>query len=291
MRFAEKRKEKRSASKDIVVFYHADCTDGFTAAWVAWKKFGDKADYVAVFYNDRPPKLVNKEIYMLDMCFPKEVVKLLMRSNKRVTAIDHHVSRKEAILTTYKSLYSDKHCGATLAWQYFFPNKPPPKFLLHVEDYDFWRHSLNGTEELYSYLEMFDYTFNIWSKIIKDFEDIHKRKEILRSGRLLLKYQIKIVEYNIKNNARLVKFAGHKVYAINTNYSVSLTGHLLYKKQPPFAIMWYEQGNGLIKVSLRGDKTVDCSRIAAKYKDGGGHIDSAGFYLESLKDIPWTIIK
>mgnify|MGYP001597619662 CR=1 FL=1 len=42
MRFTEKRKAERNPSKDTVIFYHADCTDGFTAAWVAFKKFGNK---------------------------------------------------------------------------------------------------------------------------------------------------------------------------------------------------------------------------------------------------------
>ena len=29
--------------KNIVVIYHADCRDGFGAAYAAWKKFGDRA--------------------------------------------------------------------------------------------------------------------------------------------------------------------------------------------------------------------------------------------------------
>jgi hypothetical protein len=34
--------------KKRLVIYHANCIDGFTAAWVAWLKFGDVAtEYVA----------------------------------------------------------------------------------------------------------------------------------------------------------------------------------------------------------------------------------------------------
>ena len=33
-------------TKDIVIFYHKECQDGFSGAWVAWKKFGESADYV-----------------------------------------------------------------------------------------------------------------------------------------------------------------------------------------------------------------------------------------------------
>jgi hypothetical protein len=31
---------------DTVVIYHADCRDGFGAAYAAWKKFGDNASYI-----------------------------------------------------------------------------------------------------------------------------------------------------------------------------------------------------------------------------------------------------
>lgn len=291
MRFSEKRDQKRVPEKNIIVFYHADCTDGFTAAWVAYKKFGDGADYIAAFYDDVPPKLTKKEIYMLDMSFSEEIVSRLMRDNTRVTIIDHHKSRKEIALMTQNPLYSDKKSGATLAWQYFFPGKSVPQFLKHIEDYDLWRHALKGTKELYAYLSLFDYQFASWSKIIADFEILEKRKQIIQKGKILLEHEMKIVEYNIKNTAVLVRLAGHTVYAINTNYSVSITGSMLYKKQPPFSIMWYQRNDGVIKVSLRSDKTFDCARLAMKYKDGGGHLDAAGFYLVSLKDIPWKVVK
>ena len=52
--------------KLIVVFYHAECTDGFTAAWAAWKKFGNRADYVPIFHITPPPlRLKNPQNYFL----------------------------------------------------------------------------------------------------------------------------------------------------------------------------------------------------------------------------------
>jgi len=35
--------------KEIVIIYHADCPDGFGAAYAAWKKFGDKASYLPCY--------------------------------------------------------------------------------------------------------------------------------------------------------------------------------------------------------------------------------------------------
>lgn len=35
----------------ILVLHHANCADGFTAAWCAWRYFGDDAEYVPVQYG------------------------------------------------------------------------------------------------------------------------------------------------------------------------------------------------------------------------------------------------
>ena len=54
----------RRLNKDIVVLYHNNCTDGFSSAWVAWKKFGNKAEYIGIGLDDSPLRgLINKEIY------------------------------------------------------------------------------------------------------------------------------------------------------------------------------------------------------------------------------------
>lgn len=52
MKFTGNREKAREPEKSVAVFYHADCTDGFTGAWVAYRKFGAKADYVASFHED-----------------------------------------------------------------------------------------------------------------------------------------------------------------------------------------------------------------------------------------------
>src|SRR3989344_4937574 len=132
MRFTEHRKEKRIHGKQIVVFYHADCTDCFTSAWVAWKKFGNRAEYLPYFHDDEPPKMKNKEVYMLDMTFPEKVTRRLMKD---------------------KSLYALSHSGCVLAWKYFFPKKPVPEFLLYIEDVDIWRQKMKGSHFLYCYLD------------------------------------------------------------------------------------------------------------------------------------------
>ena len=78
MKLIKKRSNKREISKNIVVVYHGDCTDGFSAAWAAWKKFGNKAEYLGIDPGELlPTGLEDKEIYMLDVLSksnPEEVI-------------------------------------------------------------------------------------------------------------------------------------------------------------------------------------------------------------------------
>ena len=285
MRFIENRKNGRQPEKDAVIFYHADCTDGFTAAWAAYQKFGNKAEYLAHFHEDAPPLLKGREIYTLDMTFPEPVVKRLMKDNLRVTAIDHHVSTKEATLMTEQPSYALNHSGCVLTWKYFFPDQPAPKFLLAVEDVDLWHNKLPSSAFLYSYLGLFDFNFKTWSKLIDNFEKPEEYKKMAETGNLLAQYENRTIDYNIGQNAKLVQFEGHQIYAINTNDAPSKVGAKLIKMKPPFAIIWTEAKNRVV-VSLRGDGSIDCSAIAKKH-GGGGHGNSAAFRLKSLKDIPW----
>ncbi len=290
-KFLENRKSERKITKPIVVFYHGNCTDGFTGAWVAWKKFGNKAEYIGYTYDDFVPNLKGKEIYTIDMTFEDPVLtERLTRNNKHLTSIDHHVSNKERTLATYKPLYALNHSGCTLAWQYFFPQKKVPRFLLLVEDMDLWRQKITGGQDLYNYLDLVDFNFKIYDKIIKDFENSKKRKQILDAGKLLSRYENRMIARHISRYAKLVRFAGHKVYAINSTDDASETGDRLYNLLPPFSIIWREIKDGQVIVSLRGDGSVDTSKIAGKY-GGGGHRNSSGFVLPSLKQLPWKDAK
>ena len=38
--------------KENLVIYHGKCSDGFGAAYSAWKQLGDSADYVPMTYDD-----------------------------------------------------------------------------------------------------------------------------------------------------------------------------------------------------------------------------------------------
>ena len=91
--------KRTSNDTNIVVLYHADCKDGFAAAWAAWKKFNGTAQYIPVYHGRPIPEgLEGKEIYMLDFTYDEPYTSQLISANKRVTAIDHRGHHVEVLL-------------------------------------------------------------------------------------------------------------------------------------------------------------------------------------------------
>jgi uncharacterized protein len=288
IKFIEKRKAIRKPTKDIVVLYHNDCTDGFSSAWVAWKKFGNRADYIGINPGTAPiDGLKNKEVYMLDLVYPVQYLKKLVADNKKFIAIDHHVSNQKSFVLIKDGLFDNNHSGAVLAWKYFYPETKIPKLLAHIEDMDLWKFKISGSKELIAYLDTINFDFKKWSEAVKSVEDKIKYQEYLNKGAFILKYQDGLIESIITNHAVSVNFLGYKAYAVNSPIFNSQIANALYKKLPPIGIVWAQEVDGGIHVSLRSDGTVDVSKIASKFNGGGGHKKSAGFYVKSCPKLPW----
>jgi len=292
IKFKENRKITRKPTKGIVVLYHHDCTDGFSAAWVVWKKFGNNADYIGIEPGSQPiAGLVNKEIYMVDVIYPIQYLRKLIKDNKKFVAIDHHLSNQRSFELVSDGLFDIKHSGAVLAWKYFYPDTKVPKFLEYVEDMDLWKLKLPKTKEIIAYFNMVDFNFAEWNKTFKDMEVGSGSNRYVKIGSLLLKYQDKVIERIISNHAQLVNFFGYKTHAVNSPIFNSQIGNTLHTKLPPIGIVWAQNNDGSVHVSLRSDDTVDVSKLAAKFPGGGGHKQSAGFDVESCAKLPWEKVK
>jgi len=162
-----------------------------------------------------------------------------------------------------------------------------------VEDMDIGRFTYPNRDEFYAYFDLFDFDFHVWDKLVRGFQFNNTRKQMLKSGLLLVRYLNKVLDAHIANGVPLVRFEGHDVLADNAMGTFrSEIGNKLARIQPPFAIVWWQNDDGSVKVSMRGSRNgiVDLSKIAKKY-GGGGHKGAASFRLKSLKDIPWKSIK
>jgi nanoRNase/pAp phosphatase (c-di-AMP/oligoRNAs hydrolase) len=272
-------------SPKIVVLYHKDCLDGFGSAWAAYKKFGNKAKYIAVEHGlPIPDGLNNKTVYSIDFTYPEAETKVIAKKAKQLVLIDHHISVRDIVERQPESLFDNDHSGAVLAWLYFHPGVKVPRLLSYIQDIDLWRFRMPETKELISFLRNIHFDFKIWNGLANDFEDAKSRKEYMRQGRLLLKYDEKTIDETIAEGYE-TKFEGHKAFVVNSSVLDSEIGAAIVKRGYPVAIIWRVRDK-LIHVSLRSSDKVDVSKLAFKH-GGGGHHSSAGFELAMNKKLPW----
>ncbi len=271
--------------KPILILYHKNCSDGFGAAWAAWKKFGNRADYVAVEHRSQPKNLKGrKEIYMVDFCYRQSVLEKLLKINPNITIIDHHITSEKAIKLAKDRLYFLNHSGSVLSWKYFHSKKPVPKLLLHIEEGDLWRFKLLFTKEILAALDLRDYDFKEWSKIAFDLKSSKKRKKYIEEGKIIFKYRDILIK-RIIGGAEKVKFEKQKAYVVNSPFWQSEIGNYIVKNRKALGIIWSRK-SGRINVSLRSDGKIDVSKLALKY-GGGGHKAASGFNLDVKKSLPW----
>lgn len=167
------------------IFYHADCLDGFGAAWAAWKKFGASAIYRPMHHGDayQPHEIDGRDIYILDFSFPPETLEAMAERAASVTQIDHHASARlawcgrleksakndESFRDSERQLnvfFDMEHSGAALGWQHFHPGEEMPLLLRHIEDNDLWRFTLPGTRPICRTLRLTPFDFPAWDELI-----------------------------------------------------------------------------------------------------------------------------
>lgn len=177
-----------------LVIYHANCTDGFGAAFAAWLKLGDEAEYLPVEYGqvstpedfDMKVSLAAKgnDVYILDFSFPREVVDALFQHAKRVVWLDHHKTAFEMWTGLYVKdgihiehdydpdsmrpwvTLDDTKSGAMLAWEYFHPGTEVPMLIQHIDDRDRWQFKLDGSKAIHAALASYQpWTFEMWRGI------------------------------------------------------------------------------------------------------------------------------
>ena len=283
-------KNKKQKTK-IVVLYHNNCPDGFGAAWAAWKKFGNKAEYIGVNHQEPPPKgLYGKDIYLVDFCYGADETRRMQKIARSLAIIDHHISRKDIVLSVPQHRYAVNRSGSVLAWQYFHLAQNVPTLLKYVEDIDLWKFKLSQTHELVAYLDMhLEHSFKIFDIMAHKFENKKIRNQCAHEGRIILQYQKVLIDDAMKNSAEFVKFFGYTVLAANSPFIHSEIGNALAKKHGPFGIVWSKKYNKII-VSLRSMGNFDVSKIASRY-GGGGHKNAAGFSFADNAKFPWKEIK
>lgn len=269
------------------VIYHADCTDGFGAAYSAWKQLGNRAEYHPCKHGTPPPNVEGKNVVILDFSFNNATTKALISEAKNLLVIDHHKSAMVELHDISNTRFDMTKSGAMLAWEFFHPGKEPPKFIQYIQDRDLWKWELPYSKEFSAAFDMIPFEFEEFEK----FEDDSVFDDAVKRGSYILAYSKTVVK-KVCEKAQPRKFEGKQVLVVNASHWMSEIGARL-APDCDFALIWYWDHDAKhTKVSLRAfHETVDVSEISKKF-GGGGHKKAGGFilpegsHIESIFDDP-----
>lgn len=312
-----------------LVIYHDHCTDGFGAAFAAWLKLGDEAEYHASQYGTKQDFLeldvVDREVYILDFSFPREVMNYTFMHAKRVVWLDHHKSAFEMWCGKYEKgmtwleggvdfrhiILDDNKSGALLAWEYFHPDTEVPMLIQHIDDRDRWQFKLAGSKELHAALASHKpWSFEQWSYYIEDEfpeSDDVTVNALITEGCSILHAQDAAVASVVKNARKCDIIPAiinskdsyeppwtwndrdqcHAAgLAVNCPLHTSEIGHELANQSGTYGLIWYTNDGVTAKCSLRSNGSYDVSAIA-KVFGGGGHLNAAGFEVSVKTLLEW----
>jgi uncharacterized protein len=250
-----------------IVLYHADCADGFGAAWALWKRY-PQAEYIAVKHGQPPPSgLEGQHVVMADFSYGREEIEQIHNVAASFQILDHHVTAQAALAGLSYAYFDMKKSGAVLAWEWAH-GQPVPWLLQYIQDKDLWEWRLPKSREISAALGAYPFDFEVWDGLDQRVLEIE--------GRAILQLEEKFID-TIAEEAVLVSFQGETVPAVYSPIMTSQIGERLCEGFP-FGIIWHQQG-GRRYFSLRSRSgTTDVSKIAAKF-GGGGHVNAAGFSL------------
>jgi oligoribonuclease NrnB/cAMP/cGMP phosphodiesterase (DHH superfamily) len=256
------------------VIYHADCTDGFGAAYAAWKLLGNRAEYYPCKHGRPPPDVTDKVVAILDFSYNNVTTKQMIKDSAGLIIIDHHKSAIVELHDISNTHFDMTHSGARLAWDFFHHGKEAHKIIYYIEDRDLWKWELPYSKEFSAAFDMVPFEFEEFEK----FEDDSVFDDAVKRGSYVLAYSKTVIK-KVCDKAAARKYEGKDVMVVNASHWMSEIGARL-SPDCDFAMMWYyDHMDRVIKVSLRAfHDHIDVSEISKKY-GGGGHKKAAGFNL------------
>jgi oligoribonuclease NrnB/cAMP/cGMP phosphodiesterase (DHH superfamily) len=274
--------------------YHGNCQDGFGAAWVIRRFFREEnVDFHFGVHSEAPPDVTGRQVIMVDFSYKRAVIDEMTKTAQSILILDHHKSAEKDLEGFPEprrgdagwipengifALFNMERSGASLTWDYFFPNEHRPRIINHIEDRDLWRFKLEGTREISASLFSYPYDFEVWDHLMNGFTG-SGTEVLFQEGKAIERKHHKDVAELVKTFQRTVTLDGQTVPFANIPYTyASDAGHLM-SKNAPFAVCYWDTPTKRI-FSLRSQEDgADVAAIAVKY-GGGGHEHAAGFAAE-----------
>lgn len=271
-------------SKTLCIF-HANCDDGFAAAWCVRNALGESnVEFFPGVYGKPPPDVGGRDVIMVDFSYKRSVIEDMLQKVESLVILDHHKTAEEDLKGFVDENYSPggrsfvkfdmERSGAGIAWDHLHPNVMRPRFIDYIEDRDLWRKALPNGDEFTIALRSYPQDFAVWDKLIAG-----GVRPLIEEGIPLQRYYRLRVE-ELKRSAYPALLAGEAIYIANAPYfAASEVAGELCERSPTFGASYFEVEAGKWYYSLRsrgGAAGFDVSAVAKQF-GGGGHRNAAGF--------------
>lgn len=272
-----------------IVIYHANCLDGFGAAYVIWNKFRDDGNKLITFipaqYGDALPDIDGQNVAIVDFSYKREEMKRIAASAQSVLVLDHHQSAEQELrglaaeCTNCEVHFDMTRSGAIMAWDYYF-DFPPLPLLRVIQDRDLWQKKIDDSDEITSALRTYPFDFELWDKFC------HSSLANLAREGATLKRNLHSMIHVSKKAMHRIRIAGHDVPAVNASLILASDLGSELAIGEAFAVVYQDVvQDGVVKTvySLRSAPDgFDVAEIARSF-GGGGHKHAAGFTVPAPK--------
>ncbi|MCQ2994209.1 phosphohydrolase [Pseudomonas syringae] len=270
-----------------ICIYHANCADGFAAAWVVRKALGDDIEFHAAKYGDPAPDVSGKKVIIVDFSYPRAELIAMAEAATSVLVLDHHKTAQADLHDLPPAGFSSRvihqpeerihvlfdmnRSGAGMTWDYFFPDARRPLLINHIEDRDLWRFKLEGTREILANLFSYPQDFDVWDELFSANTD-----SLRTDGAAIERKHRKDVAEMVALTKRRMVIGGLDVPVVNLPPTFASDAGALLSPGEAFAACYWDTPDGR-SFSLRStDVGEDVSAIAKRY-GGGGHRNASGF--------------
>lgn len=291
---------------NLVLYHGKQCRDGFTAAWLfETAPYLDHTALRAANYGYEPPDCTDKDVYIVDFCYPRETIAKMAEQARRIVILDHHKTAIENMAGFEHprvQLYFDTNrSGAMLAYDYLrlrfgdAMDWVSTDFLGYIQDRDLWQWRLPHSREINAYIRSRQMTRGVWETLNQCFKDKDNGAAILRmtqAGTAILMAEDQLVEDHLPHAYEIELTNGAKTYvglAVNatvlqSEIAAKLAGRLEGISFGACFIVTREGGQ-IWSLRSAAPDGIDVAAVARNY-GGGGHKHAAGFQLAPGGIIP-----
>jgi len=291
--------------------YHANCADGFGAAWIVRRRFmrdENPIEFQPCVHGQDPPDMTGRDVIMVDFSFRRPVLERAAGTARSILILDHHKTAQEDLagiaapdgdwrhhveavslweaqdhiegkLPFVRAAFDMERSGAGLAWDYFFPQEKRPRLIDHIEDFDLCRFALPETREINGCIFSHPYDFEAWDSLVNEAQQDDLFAAMKAEGHAIDRRMLKDIAEILGVATRRMVIGGVSVPVVNLPYTMASEAASKLAEEEPFAAAYFDRADARVfSLRSRRDGGMDVSAIAETY-GGGGHRNAAGFQM------------